>query len=212
MKLVNFVVPNDEQRRIRLGVVAGNAVIDLQAAESWAQGARGLRPALPDFGDLPEPMLPFAASGAIDQARQILQALEGTPPLHLKAASRQRVAHPSDTVRLISPMPLPTSLRDFYAFEQHVRAARANRGADMIPDWYDMPAFYFSNHTAILGPDDPVRRPKASQSLDFELEIACVIGTRGRDIPAAEAQRYIFGYTVMNDWSARDVQTKEMKV
>ena len=82
----------------------------------------------------------------------------------------------------------------------------------MIPDWYDIPVFYFGNHTAILGPDDPVRRPKASQALDFELELACVIGRRGKDIPAPDAQRYIFGYTIMNDWSARDVQMKEMKV
>jgi len=212
MKLVNFVVPNDEPRRIRIGAAVGDAVVDLHAAESWAQGAQGLRPALPDFSDSPEPMLPFIAGGSLDQAREILRAIEGSDPLHLKSAHRQRAAHPIDRVRLISPMPLPTSLRDFYAFEQHVKAARANRGADMIPDWYDIPVFYFSNHTAIFGPDDPVRRPKASNALDFELEVACVIGRRGRDIAASEAQRYIFGYTVMNDWSARDVQMKEMKV
>ena len=212
MKLVNFVVPNDQPRRIRVGAVVGRAVIDLHAAESWAQGARGLPPALPDFADSPEPMLPFIASGSLEPAREVLRAIAGGDPLHLKSAHRQRVAHPLDSVRLISPMPLPTSLRDFYAFEQHVKAARANRGAEMIPDWYDIPVFYFSNHTAILGPDDPVRRPKASQALDFELEVACVIGQRGKDIPAAEAQRYIFGYMVMNDWSARDVQLKEMKV
>jgi fumarylacetoacetate (FAA) hydrolase len=214
MKLVNFVIPTDEHRQIRLGVIAGNAVIDLQTAESWAQGARGLRPALPNLNVIAEPMMPFiaAGAGALDHARHILQALDGVDPLQHKAANRQRVAHPLDTIRLIAPTPLPMSLRDFYAFEQHVKAARASRGAEMIAQWYEIPVFYFGNHLAITSPDDPVRRPRSSRALDFELEIACVIGQRGKDIPAAEATRYIFGYLIMNDWSARDLQMQEMKV
>jgi fumarylacetoacetate (FAA) hydrolase len=122
------------------------------------------------------------------------------------------LAWPIDEVDLGPPLPFPTSVRDFYAFEQHVKAARARRGADMIPEWYDLPVFYFSNHNAIIGPGDPVLRPKKSRELDFELEIAAVIGKAGIDVPADEADEYILGYAVMNDWSARDLQRQEMKM
>lgn len=119
---------------------------------------------------------------------------------------------PHTEVSLCAPLPQPASIRDFYAFEQHVTAARAKRGLPMIPEWYDMPVFYFTNHKAVIGPDDHVMRPRRCERLDFELEMACVIGKAGRDIPLADAHEYIFGYTIMNDWSARDIQAKEVKV
>lgn len=122
------------------------------------------------------------------------------------------LAWPLHEVDLGSPIPSPTSLRDFYAFEQHVKAARARRGVDMIPEWYEIPVFYFSNHNAIIGPEDPVLRPRACRELDFELEIACVLHRAGVDIPVEEAEDYILGYMVMNDWSARDLQRQEMKM
>lgn len=106
----------------------------------------------------------------------------------------------------------PNSLRDFYAFEQHVKTANKNRGREVPPAWYDIPVFYFSNHTAVAGPDEVIPVPKSSQALDYELEVACVIGKPGKDIPTDEAERYIFGYTILNDWSARDVQAQEMSV
>jgi fumarylacetoacetate (FAA) hydrolase len=106
----------------------------------------------------------------------------------------------------------PTSFRDFYAFEQHVRNARKRRGLEMVPEWYDAPVFYFSNVASISGPGEAIPRPPETQELDFELEIAAVIGREGRDIPVEEADSYIVGYTVLNDWSMRDVQRREMKV
>lgn len=106
----------------------------------------------------------------------------------------------------------PPSVRDFYAFEAHVKQARARRGLDMIPAWYEQPVFYFSNPRAIYGPDDVIPYPRRTQELDFELEVAAIIGRYGRDIPVEEAESYIAGYTIMNDWSARDVQRQEMKV
>jgi fumarylacetoacetate (FAA) hydrolase len=118
---------------------------------------------------------------------------------------------PLDLEELDRPV-LPPSFRDFYAFEQHVRNARARRGLEMAPEWYDAPAFYFSNTAGILGPGEPVRKPPETNELDFELEIAAVIGQVGRDIPVAEADAYIAGFTILNDWSARDIQRREMKV
>src|SRR5579863_4767707 len=115
-------------------------------------------------------------------------------------------------VELLSPIPDPPSVRDFYAFEQHVRAARAKRGVEMIPEWYEIPIFYFTNNSEIYGHDQDVPYPVGSNELDIELEIACVIGKEGKDIPVEEAASYIAGYTIMNDWSARDFQRKDMKL
>lgn len=115
-------------------------------------------------------------------------------------------------VRLLAPLPVPRSFRDFYAFEAHVSTCRRRRGLEMIPEWYEMPVFYFSNCGAIIGPDEPVARPAYTRELDYELEIACVIGRQGRNIGPDEAEDYIAGYMILNDWSARDVQRAEMKV
>jgi fumarylacetoacetate (FAA) hydrolase len=82
----------------------------------------------------------------------------------------------------------------------------------MIPEWYEVPVFYFTNHNAVIGPDDAVHIPSNCQRMDFELEIACIIGKSGKNISIDEADDYILGYTIMNDWSARDIQAHEMKV
>ena len=111
------------------------------------------------------------------------------------------------------PVPAVRSLRDFYAFEQHVKTCRRQRGLDMVPQWYQVPVFYFSNPGGVIGPDDPVSAPRGSQALDYELEIACVIGKAGRDIPPDDrALDHVAGFTIMNDWSARDLQRQEMAV
>jgi fumarylacetoacetate (FAA) hydrolase len=119
-----------------------------------------------------------------------------------------------EEVLLHAPVPRKymESLRDFYAFEQHVKTANANRGREVPKEWYQIPVFYFSNHTAIYGPDDTIPYPTYSDALDYELEVACVIGKEGRDIPADKAEEHIFGYMIFNDWSARDVQRQEMAV
>lgn len=117
-----------------------------------------------------------------------------------------------DDVDLRAPIPHPPSVRDFYAFEQHVRTARQRRGLDMDPDWYELPVFYFSNPHCIVGPDDDVPVAPGSHEMDFELEVAAVVGMAGSDVDSATAERHIAGFTVMNDWSARDVQRREMKL
>ncbi len=111
------------------------------------------------------------------------------------------------------PLFTVASLRDFYAFEQHVKTCRGHRGLEMVPQWYQVPVFYFSNPVAIIGDGDPVWAPKGSVALDYELELACVIGTAARDLPADDsAMECVAGFTVMNDWSARDLQRAEMAV
>ena len=111
---------------------------------------------------------------------------------------------------LLAPVPRPTSCRDGYAFRQHVEAARRNRGVEMIKEFDQYPIFYFTNHNAIQGPGPITFMPDHFQQLDFELEIAIVIGKEGRNIKAKDADKYIAGYTIMNDLSARKLQMEEM--
>jgi len=115
-------------------------------------------------------------------------------------------------VRLLSPIPRPISMRDGYAFRQHVEAARRNRGVPMIPEFDQFPIFYFTNHLAVTGPGEIPVEPLAREQLDFELEVAVVIGKTARNLKAVEADDAIFGYMVMNDWSARKLQMDEMKL
>jgi 2-keto-4-pentenoate hydratase/2-oxohepta-3-ene-1,7-dioic acid hydratase in catechol pathway len=117
-----------------------------------------------------------------------------------------------DSVRLCAPIPQPPAVRDFYAFEQHVRTARERRGLAMDPDWYELPVFYFSNPHGVVGPDVDVPIAPGSQEMDFELEVAAIVGRGGADLDARDAEDHIAGFCVMNDWSARDVQRREMKL
>jgi fumarylacetoacetate (FAA) hydrolase len=142
---------------------------------------------------------------------ELLQDPKGMAKARQMLESNQSGFALSD-VTLLPPVPNPPTLRDFYAFEQHVKAARANRDLDMIPEWYEIPTFYFSNTSELYGHDVPIPYPTGSKELDIELEIACVIGREGKDISVDEAEEYIAGYTIMNDWSARDFQRLEMKI
>jgi 2-keto-4-pentenoate hydratase/2-oxohepta-3-ene-1,7-dioic acid hydratase in catechol pathway len=119
---------------------------------------------------------------------------------------------PAGLLRLLAPLPAPAILRDFYAFEDHVRRGFEKRGSDIPPEWFQLPAFYKQNHRAILGPDEEIPWPAFTDELDYELEIAMVVGLGGRDIPEDRAHEHIFGYTIMNDVSARDLQRREMAV
>jgi fumarylacetoacetate (FAA) hydrolase len=117
-------------------------------------------------------------------------------------SAREHAEFRLDEVDLLPPVLHPPSVRDFMAFEQHVVNARRLTGREVPPEWYELPVFYFSNPHAIYGPEADVPYPEGTEQLDYELEVAAVIGAEGR----------IGGFTVMNDWSARDIQLKEMRV
>jgi fumarylacetoacetate (FAA) hydrolase len=110
------------------------------------------------------------------------------------------------------PILRPPSLRDFYAFEQHVRTMWERRGGTVPEAWYRLPIFYFGNVSEMRGPDDPVWCPAASAELDYELEVAALIDTPVRDLPPERGEEAIGGYTIFNDWSARDLQRDETTV
>jgi 2-keto-4-pentenoate hydratase/2-oxohepta-3-ene-1,7-dioic acid hydratase in catechol pathway len=110
------------------------------------------------------------------------------------------------------PILSPASLRDFYAFEQHVATMWRRRGGEVPEAWYRLPIFYFGNTSEIRGPGDPVWAPRGSAELDYELEVAALIDTTARDLPAERAEDAIGGYMIFNDWSARDLQREETTV
>ncbi|MBU3662382.1 MAG: fumarylacetoacetate hydrolase family protein [Bacteroidetes bacterium] len=153
---------------------------------------------------LPNNMREFLEGGdaMMEKAKKIYEGLKGnqsaTTPIF------------ESEVKLEAPVPNPTSCRDGYAFRQHVAAARRNRGVPMIPEFDQYPIFYFTNHNAVQGPGEIWCMPDHFQKLDFELEAAIVIGKKGRNIKASEADAYIAGYMIMNDMSARTLQMEEM--
>lgn len=110
------------------------------------------------------------------------------------------------------PFPHVNQIRDFYAFEDHVKAGRASRGLEMIPEWYEIPVFYYSGTSSILPSGQNLKYPTYTEQLDFELEAAVVIGKEGSNIKSEDAREYISGLFLMNDWSARDEQKHEMKL
>jgi fumarylacetoacetate (FAA) hydrolase len=215
MKLLTFTLPEDHQpksavaRSLRLGAAVSNVVVDLGMARLWANRARRL-----PLEPLPDTLFDLIRSGepALGYVRNLLFSLEGEAPLQLHASDGFPVAYPLETVQLYPPLPRPMSLRDFYAFEQHVANAFANRDRPVPPEWYQFPVFYYSNANAIFGSGEAIPYPSYTQELDYELEVACVIGKPCINISAEKAGQYIFGYTLFNDWSARDVQRIELKV
>ncbi len=203
MKLVTY--SNSGNLEQRVGLVVHDSVLDLLSliASAGAEHAHEYAPLVAALSDpCHSPML------------GLLQAWERVWP-HLLSVSRsadRMAAEPIPSPVIHAPIPRPTSMRDGYAFRQHVEAARRNRGVPMIEEFDHFPIFYFTNHQAVTGPGEVRVRDEHLDRLDFELECAVVIGREGRDIPASQADEFVAGYMVMNDWSARRLQMDEMKL
>ncbi len=136
------------------------------------------------------------------EVRDVARAASSLPDL---------VLSPDDPdMRLLTPLDRVDSLRDFLAFEDHVKRGAERRNSPVPDYWYQAPVYYKGNHRAVIGPDTECRWPPYTKWLDFELELAMIVGKRGRDIPATRAGEHIFGFTIFNDFSARDVQAKEV--
>ena len=121
--------------------------------------------------------------------------------------------HKLSNVTLLPPIPKPNSFRDAYAFRQHVETCRKNRGAEMIKEFDEFPVFYFSNHNSMFADKDDIElMPDHFENLDFELEFAAIIGKKGKNILSKNADKYIAGFCILNDISARTLQSEEMKL
>lgn len=216
MRLVTFCPRAQYPTADRLGAMQGRRmVVDLGAAyRAWLisseqcekEAASRLASVL-----LPGDMVLFLETGRLGM-EAAERAIEFARQLPSEEAIREgeRPMYPIESVHLLAPIRRPRCLRDFLAFEEHVRNVRRGRGLEIPPEWYQLPVYYKGNPATIIGPDAPVVWPRFTQQLDYELEFACVIGRGGRNIPAGEAGNFIAGYTIMNDFSARDIQFKEM--
>ncbi len=217
MKLVTFRVPTPIGWVDRLGAMVGDDVFDLNAGYALYLADQGdTCPQIMADALLPSDMLTFLQRGAraMENARLMVELYKHHEFGHGEQARtglrNAQLVFAGNTVRLLSPLPTPTSLRDFYVFEQHVKTGFAKRGEPMPQEWYDMPVYYQSNRLTVLGPNDVIPWPHYTKKLDYELEIACVIGKGGKDIAPEQAGHHIAGYLIMNDTSARDIQKREM--
>jgi fumarylacetoacetate (FAA) hydrolase len=209
MKLVTFRIDVED----RAGILLGDTILDLAgcfACTEWERGRRFQPYQVADrYG---EGVLGFVLHQS--DARPAADALvarfnEGKLPTAFNG--RPLVVKAAD-VTLKAPIPRPPSMRDGYAFRQHVETARRNRGLEMIPEFDAFPVFYFTNHQAVVGPGELKVRPKQLERLDFELEAAIVVGKEAADVSLAQADDLTFGLTIMNDFSARVLQMEEMKL
>ena len=213
MKLVTFRIAS----RDRAGLVvheSGKAwILDLARGLAWLE-RRANRP----FD--PEHVIKRYGRGVLGFVRRADAARPAAEELvHLWSAGHlprvfdgKALSYALSEVALRAPLPRPRSLRDGYAFRQHVETARKNRGLDMIPEFDLFPVFYFGNHRSIVGPGDVAVQTAHLDRLDYELEAAIVIGRGGKNLTASAADDAIFGMTIMNDWSARALQAQEMKL
>ncbi len=215
MKLVTFEIASPIGPVRRVGVLLpGEEILDVNSAALFYFTEQG--EARPDHAAdyyAPADMLEFIRAGR--QALKVAEDVVAFAQAVMRSGQRldwrdRRLTFRAGEVRLRAPLPRPLSLRDFITFEVHVKDAWARRGQPVPEAWYEFPVYYKGNPFSILGPDDDVIWPRYTQLLDYELELACVIGRQGRDISEDKAWEYIFGFTIMNDFSARDIQRKEM--
>jgi fumarylacetoacetate (FAA) hydrolase len=185
MKLVSYY--RDEQDQ--LGLVVDDYVYDL---------------------DELHPELPGSMNMLLNYWEQLMPLMQTTERALKEGRISKGRGTPISSVQLLSPVPFPTSCRDGYAFRQHVAAARRNRKVEMIAEFDQFPVFYFTNHHSIRGAGPVTCMRDHLEKLDFELECAILICKHGRNIRAEEADEYIGGLMIMNDFSARKLQIEEM--
>ncbi|SDY26052.1 fumarylacetoacetate hydrolase family protein [Thermoactinomyces sp. DSM 45892] len=216
MQIVTYKIKADELNiqthdvaSSRLGFMQDDWVVDAVFAQQWL---------IQEQQEVFPHLLPTDLLTLLERGRNEFRILESV--VHKVAqfdvskckVEGEGIALELDELLILPPLPVPVSFRDFYGFEQHVKTCREKRGLDMIPEWYELPVFYFSNHRAMVGMDHKIKKPDYTSCLDFELEVACVIGKRGKNIAVEDARDHIAGLMILNDWSARDIQRKEMAV
>ncbi len=205
MKFVTYL--NSRNKSQRFGFMMDGYVVDVLRAAIFMNEEKHE----PDYLQIPSSLHSCLEDWEpnLIKLQRLQNELEVEPIANLMA-NGQHVSLQESDVQLLPPITNPSTFRDFYAFEQHVKAARKLRGLEMHPDWFRIPIFYFSNPNALYGHGAEIPYPKNTEELDFELEFAVIIANGGRDIKADDADRLIAGYTICNDWSSRNLQREEM--
>ncbi|MHB2026330.1 MAG: fumarylacetoacetate hydrolase family protein [Elusimicrobiota bacterium] len=215
MKLVSFEIKTALGSFERLGALWKDFVADLNFACALRLEARGkTAPRSLAQAIAPADMLDFLDGGkdCLAAAKESLGFLDEFPRADelLRGSNGERILYRESEIRLLAPVPRPRALRDFFAFEDHALQASKRRGEPLPQSWYDQPVYYKGNHREIYGHGDAVPWPAYTRKFDFELEIACVVGKKGRNLSPEQAAGHIAGYAILNDFSARDIQKNEM--
>ena len=218
MKLATFEVPTKMGPVPRIGAVAGemdDLFVDLTAACARMLADRGDRRAAERAAFLvPPDMSAFGAGGpeSLAAARDAVAHAQALPGggANLLGPRGETLVYRRDEVRLLAPVPHPHFIRDFAGFEKHLKKTFGDMGFQIPESWYRRPLCFMANPGAVIAPDAEVLWPGFTRKLDYELEICAVIGPSGRDIPVERAREHILGFTILNDFSARDIQPDEM--
>jgi 2-keto-4-pentenoate hydratase/2-oxohepta-3-ene-1,7-dioic acid hydratase in catechol pathway len=212
MKLVTFEVTTPVGKFERIGALREGVIVDLNMAYTRMLADQGeAQPYRLAAAEVPSPMLEFLQGevSAMNRARDAFHYISEKGH-SVQGPDGETIGYAMEAVTLLAPVPHPPLIRDFIAFEAHIAATSKKRGQPIPPEWYNAPVYYKGNPLTIIGPEDVLLWPLQTKKLDYELELACVIGRKGKDIPADKAWDYIAGYTIMNDFSARDIQFQEM--
>jgi 2-keto-4-pentenoate hydratase/2-oxohepta-3-ene-1,7-dioic acid hydratase in catechol pathway len=194
--------PDGPEPRIIAVSGRGEPLVDVRAAERLRLERCGATPAA--AARIATALVPSSMTAALAGGEAFLDV-----------ASRAAIdtsgdaALPADAMPLIAPLDPPT-FRDFMAFAEHFEAAHRINGREPPAVLYALPVSYLANDQAIIGPDDTVPWPAYTDQMDYELELGIVIGKTGRDLTPEQASAHVFGFTVLNDFSARDIQMREM--
>lgn len=193
MKLATFV--HEGQKLLGVVDVENRLILDVQRAHTRQRGQ--------------------SSANFVNMVALIDSGADGLAAVEEVIHSAQSSDHFGlDDVQLASPLPRPRQIRDYLLFEKHILNGFAEKRRitgkepSVAPEWYELPTYYRGNPSTVIGHETDIRRPGYSDMLDFELELGCVIGRPGRDISLADAPNHIFGYTIFNDVSARDMQVR----
>ena len=198
MKFLTYIEKKNSTKGY--GFLFNDRVIDIPRAAKWTSDNNGNN----HFLSLPHSLKETLENWTHNYI--ILKQLEN----EISGIDIECFSYEQSDLIMLPPVPDPPAFRDFYAFEQHVKAARKLRGLEMNPDWYKIPIFYFSNPNCCYGHQAEIPYPDKTTELDFELEFAIIIGNGGINIKKENAENVIAGYTILNDWSSRNLQREEM--
>lgn len=219
MRLCRFTPHAWPEAEVRVGAAIGPLdtpiIVDLAAllsSEILASGGEAGRAATLARAIFPASTVALLGSGgrSLDEARRLLELLGPADAALTTTGQLGRHAYRRDEVRLLAPIDRPPTVRDFFAFEDHMVTALKNLGREVPPEWYEAPSHYITRSASVFGPDEVGQWPSYTDKLDYELEFGIVIGRQGRDIAPESAWDHIAGLTIFNDLSCRDTQRREM--
>ncbi len=214
MKLLSFEISTPLGPLERLGALVGSQIVDLNLAARLRFEAEGKS----NPSRLADVLVPPEMSAFLEMGNESFSAAQDTLEFfsnNLKKRAHagekgERIHYSEAEIRYLPPVPHPGALRDFFAFEDHALQASKRRNEPLSEAWYNQPIYYKGNHREIYGHKAVIPWPSYTRRFDFELEIACIVKKKGRDIPVEKAGEYIAGYAILNDFSARDIQKNEM--